>query len=194
MMQAPQPRSTLLFQGTETDAQQQHDRGSRLAQGLRSLGLQPGDVVAVHLRNGLEYADVVHACRIGGISYCPLNWHFTAQEINFILRDSGAKALITSQALLDGLQQPLHTSIPRLVVGAGGFLEGDVIARDVHVEGRLEGRIFALNVTLDSTAEVNGRIFHNTITFSKGARIDARMPWRPPSYFETLETLPEARQ
>ena len=82
----------------------------------------------------------------------------------------------------------------RLVVGTGGFLEGDVIARDVHIEGRLEGRIFALNVTLDSTAEVNGRIFHNTITVAKGARIDARMPWRPPSYFETLETLPEARQ
>jgi cytoskeletal protein CcmA (bactofilin family) len=82
----------------------------------------------------------------------------------------------------------------RLVVGAGGYLEGDVIARDVHIEGRLEGRIFALNVTLDSAAEVNGRIFHNTITVAKGARIDARMPWRPPSYFETLETLPEARQ
>jgi cytoskeletal protein CcmA (bactofilin family) len=82
----------------------------------------------------------------------------------------------------------------RLVVGVGGFLEGDVIARDVLIEGRLEGRIFALNVTLDSGAEVNGRIFHNTITVAKGARIDARMPWRPPSYFETLETLPEARQ
>ena len=82
----------------------------------------------------------------------------------------------------------------RLVVGPGGYLEGDVIARDVHIEGRLAGRIFALNVTLDSAAEVTGRIFHNTITVAKGARIDARMPWRPPSYFETLETLPEVRQ
>jgi hypothetical protein len=82
----------------------------------------------------------------------------------------------------------------RLVVGPGGHLEGDVIARDVIIEGRMEGRIFALNVTLDSAAEVTGRIFHNTITVAKGARIDARMPWRPPSYFETLETLPEVRQ
>lgn len=119
MMQAPHPLSTLLFQGVATDAQQQHSRGSRLAQGLRSMGLQAGDVVAVHLRNGLEYADVVHACRIGGMSYCPLNWHFTAPEIDFILGDSGAKALITSQSLLDGLQQPLDATIPRLVVGAG---------------------------------------------------------------------------
>ena len=81
----------------------------------------------------------------------------------------------------------------RLVLGAGGFLEGDIIARDVRIEGRLSGRIFALNVTLDADAEVSGRIFHNTITVAKGARIDARMPWRPPSYFETLEQLPEAR-
>jgi cytoskeletal protein CcmA (bactofilin family) len=82
----------------------------------------------------------------------------------------------------------------RLVVGSSGYLEGDVIARDVRIEGRLAGRIFALNVTLESAAEVTGRIFHNTITVAKGARIDARMPWRPPSYFETLEQLPEVRQ
>ena len=81
----------------------------------------------------------------------------------------------------------------RLVVGVSGCMEGDIIARDVRIEGRLSGRIFALNVTLDSAAEVTGRIFHNTITVAKGARIDARMPWRPPSYFETLEQLPEAR-
>jgi hypothetical protein len=81
----------------------------------------------------------------------------------------------------------------RLVVSVGGYMEGDIIARDVRIEGRLSGRIFALNVTLDAAAEVSGRIFHNTITVAKGARIDARMPWRPPSYFETLEQLPEAR-
>ena len=81
-----------------------------------------------------------------------------------------------------------------LLVAASGCLEGDVIARDVRIEGRLEGRIFALNVILDSAAEVTGRIFHNTITVAKGARIDARMPWRPPSYFEALEQLPEVRQ
>ena len=84
--------------------------------------------------------------------------------------------------------------VDRLVVEAGGSLDGDVVARDVHIEGRMTGRIFALNVTLESAAEVSGRIFHNTISVAKGARIDARMPWRPPSYFETLEQLPEVRQ
>ena len=56
------------------------------------------------------------------------------------------------------------------------------------------GRVFALNVTLESSAEITGRVFHNTITVARGARIDARMPWRPPSYFETLDQLPETRE
>lgn len=110
-----------------------------------------------------------------------------------------SKAMVVRGDLESDGEVHIHGSVlgqvcaDRLVVGASGYLEGDIIARDVRIEGRLAGRIFALNVTLDSEAEVTGRIFHNTITVAKGARIDARMPWRPPSYFETLEQLPEAR-
>ncbi len=81
----------------------------------------------------------------------------------------------------------------RIVIAAGGSVEGDVVATDALIEGRLNGRVFALNVTLESSADVTGRVFHNTITVARGARIDARMPWRPPSYFETLDQLPETR-
>jgi cytoskeletal protein CcmA (bactofilin family) len=80
----------------------------------------------------------------------------------------------------------------KLVIAPGGYVEGDVVARDAHIVGRLNGRIFAINVTLAESADVSGRVFHNTITVERGARIDARMPWRPPSYFETLDQLPEA--
>jgi cytoskeletal protein CcmA (bactofilin family) len=81
-----------------------------------------------------------------------------------------------------------------LVVASDGYVEGDIVARDVHIIGRLNGRIFAVNVTLASSADVTGRVFHNTVTVERGARIDARMPWRPPSYFETLDQLPETRE
>ena len=72
-------------------------------------------------------------------------------------------------------------------------MNGDVVARDVHISGRLTGRIFALHVTLDSSADVTGRIFHHEVTVAEGARVDGRMPWRPPSYFESLKQLPEPR-
>lgn len=81
----------------------------------------------------------------------------------------------------------------RLILETDGFVQGDVIARDVHVGGRLAGRIFALNVTLESSAEITGRVFHNTAAVARGARLDGRMPWRPLSYFEALEQLPEYR-
>lgn len=81
----------------------------------------------------------------------------------------------------------------RLVLASDGYVDGDVVARDVHVIGRFNGRIFAVNVTFAKSSEVTGRVFHNTVTVERGARIDARMPWRPPSYFETLDQLPETR-
>src|SRR6185312_15436151 len=82
----------------------------------------------------------------------------------------------------------------RLVLGERGSVEGDVVARDVDMGGRLNRRAFALNVTLDEPAGVSGRIFHNTVTVARGARIDGRMPWRPPSYFEALDDqLPETK-
>ena len=81
----------------------------------------------------------------------------------------------------------------RLVLGECGVIEGDIVARDVRIGGRLNGRVFALNVTLDDTADVSGRIFHNTVTVARGARFEGRMPWRPPSYFEALDQLPETR-
>lgn len=81
----------------------------------------------------------------------------------------------------------------RLVVGRLGFVRGDIVARDVVVSGRFDGRIFAHNVTLEASAEVTGRVFHHTITVERGARIDARMPWRPLNYFDSLDQLPETR-
>jgi cytoskeletal protein CcmA (bactofilin family) len=81
----------------------------------------------------------------------------------------------------------------RLVIEKGGAVEGDMVARDAHIGGRLNGRVFAVNVTIDASADVRGRIFHTTVSVASGARIDGRMPWRPVNYFETLETLPETQ-
>ena len=81
----------------------------------------------------------------------------------------------------------------RLVVAAGGNVEGDIVANDVRIAGRMNGRIFALNVTLEATAKVAARIFHNSVTIANGARFEGRMPWRPPQFFQSLDQLPETQ-
>src|SRR5579883_2404998 len=42
----------------------------------------------------------------------------------------------------------------KLVIGPTGFVEGDVIAREVIISGRLNGRVFAPNVSIEASAEV----------------------------------------
>ena len=81
----------------------------------------------------------------------------------------------------------------RLVIAADGTVEGDVIAGEVVIAGRLNGRVFAPTVAIEDGAEVEGRIFHTNVTVARGARVTGRMPWRPLSYFETLDQLPEVR-
>jgi cytoskeletal protein CcmA (bactofilin family) len=72
------------------------------------------------------------------------------------------------------------------VLGVGGYVEGDIHARQARIGGKFSGRIYALNVAIDSSAEITGRVFHNNVTVASGARIDGRMPWRPLNFFESL--------
>jgi cytoskeletal protein CcmA (bactofilin family) len=81
----------------------------------------------------------------------------------------------------------------KLIIGASGHVEGDIVAREVVIAGRLNGRVFAPTVLIEASAEIEGRIFHTNVTVAKGARVNGRMPWRPISYFETLDKLPEVR-
>lgn len=80
-----------------------------------------------------------------------------------------------------------------LVIAKGGHVEGDVIAREVVISGHMNGRVFAPTVSIEAGAKVEGRVFHTHVTVARGAHVIGRMPWRPLSYFETLEKLPEIR-
>jgi len=81
----------------------------------------------------------------------------------------------------------------RLVLGSDGYVEGDIVAREVRIGGRLRGRVFAFTVALDSSADITGRIFHHIVTVEKGAKIDGRMPWRPLNFFESFQQPPESQ-
>ena len=109
--------ATFHFQGRATDAATQATRGAQLAGGLIALGLREGDVLAVLLRNSELFVDIIHACRQTGISFCPINWHFTADEASVLLLDSGSKALLAHGDLLDGIIHVVPESVALLSVG-----------------------------------------------------------------------------
>jgi cytoskeletal protein CcmA (bactofilin family) len=97
---------------------------------------------------------------------------------------------VDGELIVSGLVQGRIAAV-RLVIGAGGLVEDDVIAHEVVITGRLIGRVFAPTVTIDETADITGRIFHTNVTAARGHKLEGRMPWRPASYFQTLDQLPE---
>ena len=70
------------------------DQASRAATVLKAAGVEKGDVVALLLRNDFQYFVLAEAVRYMGAGVTPVNWHLTAPEIDYILKDSGAKVLI----------------------------------------------------------------------------------------------------
>jgi len=69
-------------------------RVNRLVNGLRALGLAAGDLLAIVAGNSREYFEVMAAAGHSGILFVPVNWHFTAEELAYVVADSGAKLLI----------------------------------------------------------------------------------------------------
>jgi len=73
-------------------------RGDRLAHALRRSGVATGDVVAMLLPNGAATLEVLLATQQTGLYLTPLNTQLTADEIAYVLADSGARAFFADAA------------------------------------------------------------------------------------------------
>jgi acyl-CoA synthetase len=71
-----------------------YEESLRVAGGLRALGLGPGDMVAFQLPNWVEAAITFYACSMLGVTLVPIVHFYGPKELGFILRQSGAKAII----------------------------------------------------------------------------------------------------
>ncbi|MGH2788942.1 MAG: AMP-binding protein [Actinomycetota bacterium] len=67
---------------------------NRAAQAMRRLGLSGGDRVALLLRNGREFAEVLLGAQKTGIVVCPLNTWAVSKELKATLESSGCRALV----------------------------------------------------------------------------------------------------
>jgi len=67
---------------------------------LAAAGVEAGDSVAVMLRNDFAFIEASYAAGVLGAVAVPVNWHYKDDEVGYILRDSGAKALVVHADLL----------------------------------------------------------------------------------------------
>lgn len=80
---------------------QWHERATRLAAGLRGLGLQKGDRVALLAYNCLEWMEIYAALAEAGLVAVPLNFRLMAPEIGYVAGHSEARAFIVQDSLVE---------------------------------------------------------------------------------------------
>ena len=78
------------------------DGASRVAGGLLAAGVRPGDRVAIRLPNGADWCLAFLGATLAGAIPVPVNTRLTPAEVEFIVRDSGASAVLDGR-LPDGL-------------------------------------------------------------------------------------------
>lgn len=96
------PEGTALVdeRGTTTWSEL-NDNVNRLVHALRALGLEGGDVIAMMCGNSRQAFEITLAAMHTSLLIVPINWHWVAEELAYVMNDSGAEALFVDDLHLD---------------------------------------------------------------------------------------------
>jgi long-chain acyl-CoA synthetase len=83
-------RVAIYFEDRQITYRQIDDQANRIAAALVDLGVQKGDRVVVHLDNRPEFIEIYQGIMRAGAILVPTNVMYTADELEHIVRDSGA--------------------------------------------------------------------------------------------------------
>jgi len=84
------------------------ERTSRFAQALRGLGVAAGDRVLIRLPNCVEYSVAFLGAMKRGAIAVPTSTLLTADEVEYLARDSGAVAMVTDRGTWEALGPALE--------------------------------------------------------------------------------------
>ena len=113
---APAFTTSLVSGGRTLDASTFAGRIARAASGFVRLGLKSGDCAALLLRNDFAFLEASLAAVWLGAYAVPINWHFKAEEVGYILQDCAAKILVVHADLLEGVADAVPDGVHVIVV------------------------------------------------------------------------------
>jgi acyl-CoA synthetase (AMP-forming)/AMP-acid ligase II len=105
-----------------------------LAAGLAAHGIGKGEVVAIYMPNLPEYALVFHGVCTAGAVNTTVNPLYTAGELAFQLRDSGARVLVTVPPFLDTAREAAD-DVGQIELAVVGESEGATSLVELIVPG-----------------------------------------------------------
>ena len=91
---------------------------SALVDGLRAVGMKPGDHVLTIMQNRWENASLHWAGQLAGLIVTPLNWRAKPDEIDHALDDSEAKAIFYQDVAVAAVAASQKSrNVPRIMAG-----------------------------------------------------------------------------
>jgi long-chain acyl-CoA synthetase len=97
---------------------------NRVSHGLRALGLEKGDAVAICSPNCAQYYHVHFACQQLGLYLTPINWHLAPTEIAYIVGNCEARVFITHERIEAAQAALSELSLPETQRFAIGSMQG----------------------------------------------------------------------
>ena len=182
--------------------QQTYDRCRQLADGLRKLGIDKNDTVAVMMPNTPAMVECAFGVPMSGGVLCTLNTRLDINALTFCLQHSEAKALILDSEFAEHAEIIAET-FPNLIV-----IHSTDAALDVEPFGQMsyealiassdslvnwekpldEWEAIALNYTSGTTGKPKGVVYHH-----RGATLNSIsniLDWDMPKHPMYLWTLP----
>ncbi len=133
------------------------ERTNRFASVLTDqLGLVPGDRICTMLRNPVQAFEIANGATLAGCSAIPVNNRFNAEELGYIVNDSGARVLVIEAEFADVVaNMPATPELQAtLVIGDdGGNYEQHLAQADATPRAPASATVTSLRYTSDTTGQ-----------------------------------------
>ena len=108
------PAYVMAASGETVTYRRLDEQSNRIAQLFRSLGLKAGDHVAFLLENNPRFFEICWGAQRSGLIYTAISSRLTAAEVEYIVKDCGARLFVTSRYLADKAAElaPLLPHVP----------------------------------------------------------------------------------
>jgi len=113
----------MAASGETVTYRQLDERSNQGAHFFRSLGLKPGDVIALFMDNNPRYFEIAWAAQRSGLYYTCISSKLTAGEVAYIVGDCNAKLLIASPGVGEAVDD-----LPGVLSGVKPFMVGELRA------------------------------------------------------------------
>jgi long-chain acyl-CoA synthetase len=119
------PAYIMAASGETVTYRQLDEQSNRIAQLFRAHGLNSGDHVALFLENNARFFEICWGAQRAGLIYTAISSRLTAEEVDYIVSDCGARLFITSTALADRARE-LTTRLTKVTdrYVIGGTIDG----------------------------------------------------------------------